>query len=151
MASTTSFQKSQTEGQAHQANKGTELADKAKEAGTGAMDQAKDIAGNAADKARDVASNLGKKAEDATHAVGSGMQSLAGTMREHLPREGVIGSAASTVVGGLEASGRYLEKEGLEGMVHDLTNLIRRNPVPALLIGIGFGFMLARVTMPSRS
>ena len=26
----------------------------------------------------------------------------------------------------------------------DLTNLIRRNPIPALLLGVGVGFLLAR-------
>jgi uncharacterized membrane-anchored protein YhcB (DUF1043 family) len=31
-------------------------------------------------------------------------------------------------------------------MTDDLTNLIRRNPIPALFVGIGIGFLLARVT-----
>jgi len=31
-------------------------------------------------------------------------------------------------------------------MVNDLTSLIKNNPVPAVLIGIGIGFMLARLT-----
>jgi len=79
------------------------------------------------------------------------MQSLASTMRENLPREGVLGNAASTVVGGLESTGRYLEREGLQGIGEDLTGLIRRNPVPAMLVGIGLGFLLARITTPSRS
>jgi len=158
MATTTGFQKSQSEGK----DKGQDLMNKASDTGTAAMDKgkdlagaamdkARDLAGNATDKAKDVASNLGRKAEDATHAVGSGMKSLAGTMRENLPREGMIGNAASTVVGGLESTGRYLEQEGLQGITEDVTNLIRRNPVPAMLVGIGLGFLLARITMPSRS
>jgi len=148
MANTTTSHKPQTEGTTH---RGTEFTDKAKEAGAGAMDKAKDIAGTAADRAKDVASTIGKKAEDATHAVGSGMQSLAGTVRENLPHEGVLGTCASTVAGSLEASGRYLEREGLQGIAEDVTGLIRRNPVPAVLLGIGLGFLLARVTMSSRS
>jgi len=152
MATTTGFQKSQTEGRGDQGqNPGQNPMDKAKDMGASAMDKGKEMAGNAADKARDVASNLGRKAEDATHAVGSGMQSLASTMRDNLPREGVLGNAASTVVGGLESTGRYLEREGLQGIGEDLTSLIRRNPVPAILVGIGLGFLLARVTTPSRS
>jgi hypothetical protein len=141
-------QTSQTEGRS---DTGTQFTDKAKEAGTAAMDKARDIAGTATDKAKDVAANVGKKAEDATHAVGHGMQSLAGTVRENLPREGAIGTAASTVAGCLENTGKYLEKEGIQGMAEDVTNLIRRNPLPAVLVGIGLGFLLARVTMPSRS
>ena len=27
-----------------------------------------------------------------------------------------------------------------------MTNMIRRNPIPAVLIGIGIGFLLARAT-----
>jgi hypothetical protein len=119
----------------HNGGKGKQVADKAK-----------DIAANVADKARDTASNLGQKAEDATRAVGGGMESLAGSMRENLPHSGVIGSASSTVASGLESTGRYLQQEGLKGIAEDMTNLIRRNPLPAMLLGIGLGFILARVT-----
>ena len=31
-------------------------------------------------------------------------------------------------------------------MAEDLTDLIRRNPIPALLVGVGLGFLLARAT-----
>ena len=34
----------------------------------------------------------------------------------------------------------------LSGIGEDLTGMIRRNPVPALLIGIGLGFLIARAT-----
>jgi hypothetical protein len=46
----------------------------------------------------------------------------------------------------LESGGRYLKEEGLEGMAEDLTDLIRKNPIPAVLMGIGLGFLLARLT-----
>jgi hypothetical protein len=46
----------------------------------------------------------------------------------------------------LEQGGRYIQEEGLSGMTDDLTNLIKKNPIPALLFGIGIGFLLARVT-----
>jgi hypothetical protein len=109
-----------------------------------ATDKAKEIASNVADKAKDAASTLGQKAEDATHAVGSGMQSLAGTMRDKLPQSGPLGTASSTLASGLESTGRYLQEEGLQGAAEDLTNLIRRNPLPAMFLGIGLGFILAR-------
>jgi hypothetical protein len=72
------------------------------------------------------------------------LQSLAGTIREKLPQGGVIGGATSTLASGLENTGRYLQQEGLTGMTDDVTNLIRRNPLPAMLLGIGLGFVLAR-------
>jgi hypothetical protein len=123
--------------------------DKARDAAANVADKAKEVAGNVADHAKDAASTVGQKAEDATHAVGSGMQSVAGTMREKLPQGGVIGAATSKVASGLENTGRYLQTEGLSGMGQDVTNLIRRNPVPAVLIGIGLGFILARATLRS--
>jgi hypothetical protein len=50
----------------------------------------------------------------------------------------------------LEGGGRYLQEHGLSGIGEDLTNLVRRNPVPAVLLGIGLGlglgYLIARVT-----
>src|SRR5205814_658638 len=66
--------------------------------GTTAAETAQDVAGAArsaaaavAEKAGEAASYLGNKAESATAAVGGGMRSLAGTTRENLPHEGVLG------------------------------------------------------------
>jgi len=67
-------------------------------------------------------------------------------VRDSAPHSGVLGSAASTVAGGLEQGGRYLQQEGLGGMADDLTALIKNNPIPALLVGVGIGFVLARIT-----
>jgi hypothetical protein len=121
------------------------LTDKAKDAAANVADKARETASNLGQKARDAASAVGQKAEDATRAVGSGMESLAGSMRENLPHSGVIGGASSTVADTLETSGRYLEQEGLAGMAEDVMNFIRRNPLPAFLVGIGVGFMAARL------
>jgi len=111
---------------------------------SGVAQKAKDMASSATSTASDLASNLGQRAEDASSAVASGMRSLAGTLRENLPHEGMVGSAGSAVADTLERGGRYLEQEGFSGMSEDLTNLIRRNPIPAVLIGIGVGFLIAR-------
>jgi hypothetical protein len=122
------------------------MAEKAQEAASGMTERAKEMASAAAGSARDVASNLGQRAEDATAVVGGGMKSLAGTLRENAPREGTFGSATSSVADVLERGGEYLQEEGLSGMAEDVTNLVRRYPIPALLIGIGIGFLLARTT-----
>jgi hypothetical protein len=130
---------------------------KAEEVVAGATEKARDVASSVTDKAKDVASSVthkagdlggaaGEKADAAAASLGGTMQSLAGTIREKVPQEGLLGSAAGTVAGGLESGGRYLQEEGLSGMVDDLTELIRRNPIPALLVGIGLGFLLARMT-----
>jgi len=133
----------------------TDLKNKAQEAGTAVADKAKDLASNVADKARgaassvaqtasDVASNVGQRAEDATSSVGGGIRSLAGTIREKGPHSGMMGSATESIADTLESGGRYLEEEGLSGMGKDLVELIRRNPIPALLVGVGLGFLLAK-------
>ena len=96
---------------------------------------------------KNIEATLGEKANDATAAVGSGMKSLAGTIRQAMPDDGVLGTASSSVAESLESGGRYLQQEGIGGMAKDVTNLIRRNPVPAVLAGIGIGFLLAKVTI----
>jgi hypothetical protein len=132
---------------------------KTQETASGVMDKARNVASAVGEKARDaassvastagnIASEVGDKAENATAAVGGGMKSLADTIREKSPQSGVFHSAASTVADGLESGGRYLQEHGLSGMGQDLTNLVRRNPLPAVLLGIGFGFLLARAITP---
>ena len=110
------------------------------------IDKAKDVASTVGEKAKNVASAVGDRADSAVSSVGSGMQSVADTVRDKGPQSGMLGKATEGVASGLENSGRYLEEHGLSGMADDLTNLIRRNPVPALLIGVGIGFVLARLT-----
>jgi len=119
-------------------------ADKAKDMASNVADKTKDMASNVADKARDYAGVARDKAEDLTTRAGSGMTALADTIREHAPDSGFAGNVASTVADNLESGGRYLQEEGLSGVCNDVGTLIKRNPIPALLIGIGFGFLVAR-------
>jgi hypothetical protein len=142
-------QGSSSQGSSQQKNQGyssESLTEQATGAATAALDTARDMASQAGKKASEAASYVGQKAEDATSAVGSGMKSLAGTIRENAPREGVLGNAGSAMASTLESGGRYLEEHGLSGIGEDLTGVIRRNPIPALLIGIGVGFLIARAT-----
>ena len=111
-----------------------------------AVDKTKELASSAGQTAGSVASTVGQKAEDATAAVGSGMKSLAGTIREKGPHDGFTGQTTAAVADALETSGRYLEEEGLRGMGQDVTHFIRRYPIPALLVGVGLGLLIARAT-----
>ena len=88
---------------------------------------------------------VGEKAEQATETIGASMESLGGAIREHEPKEGVLHNAGEAVADKLEAGGRYLEEHGLKGIGEDITNVIRRHPIPTLLIGIGVGVLLARL------
>jgi ElaB/YqjD/DUF883 family membrane-anchored ribosome-binding protein len=129
--------------------------DKAKEAGQKAADTAGDLAHAAGQKASDMASaathkagdlakTAGQKADSIVAAAGEKARDAADAVRQHGPREGMLGSATRYAADTIEEGGRYLEKEGLSGMMGDVTDLVKRNPVPALLVGIGIGFLLGR-------
>jgi len=89
--------------------------------------KAQDMASNVADKAREAAATVADKAKQAASAVGQGAE-----------------NATHGLGSGMKSLG-----ETLRGMANDLTDLIRRNPIPALLIGVGIGFILARATSRS--
>jgi len=135
----------------------SETKDKAQDAAQGVVERAGEMASNVASRAGEVASTVanragemasgaGRRVEGAVTSAGSGMQSFAESVRDYAPSGGMLGSAAGAVADTLENTGEYLESHGLSGVADDLTNLIRRNPIPALLIGIGVGFLIARAT-----
>jgi hypothetical protein len=112
--------------------------------------KAQELVGTVGQKAQEVASTVGHKAEDATAAVGHGMHTVADKVREYAPNEGVLGNASKTVAEVIDSAGKYVEDKNLSGMMEDVTGLIRRNPIPALLIGLGIGFLIGRA-LSSRS
>jgi hypothetical protein len=121
-----------------------EARDKAGETAEAAKNKAQGVLETVKEKAGDVASAVGNTADKAVESVGSGMQSVAGAIRGHAPRGGVVGGAASAVAGGLKNAGEYLESHGLSGIGKDLAGVIRRHPVMAVLVGVGVGFLLSR-------
>ena len=74
--------------------------------------------------------------------MGEKMTSLAGSIRERAPREGVLGDAAGAVARGLDSSGQYLQEHGISAMADDVTDLVRKHPTQALLVGFGVGFLI---------
>lgn len=80
------------------------------------IDKAREAASNVAGSVSDAASYVGHKAEEATSKVGATM----------------------------ESTGHYLKEEGLQHMASDVSNMIRRNPIPAMVLGIGLGYLLAQ-------
>jgi ElaB/YqjD/DUF883 family membrane-anchored ribosome-binding protein len=118
--------------------------DKAKEVGTQAYEKAKDVASSVGDMVSQAASNVGKTADNLTSGAGTQLKNLGDTLSAHTPQEGMLGSASQAVASTIRQGGQYLEESGLSGVSEDFTNLIRRNPVPAVLIGIGVGFLIGR-------
>jgi ElaB/YqjD/DUF883 family membrane-anchored ribosome-binding protein len=121
------------------------VAQKAQDAGSNLAQKAQDVASNVGQRAQDMASTAEHKTDDALSTVGGTMSSLAGTLRERVPQEGTLGTAASAVAERLEAGGHYLQEHGLRDMTGDLHSLIRRYPLQSLLVGIGMGFLLGQM------
>jgi methyl coenzyme M reductase subunit C-like uncharacterized protein (methanogenesis marker protein 7) len=79
-------------------------------------------------------------------AVGEKIGSLADVIREKAPHEGAVGTAATAVAGKLDVAGSYLQEKDLNHVLSDVSSMIRRYPVPSLLVGLGIGYLLARST-----
>jgi ElaB/YqjD/DUF883 family membrane-anchored ribosome-binding protein len=118
------------------------LTDKAREGAANLTDKAREGVANLSDKAREGAANLTDKADDAISNVGQKMTSLAGQLRENAPREGMIGNAASAVADNLQAGGRFLQEHRIEDVGEEATQMIRRHPVPSVLVAFGIGCLL---------
>jgi hypothetical protein len=91
-------------------------------------EKAKDVASSVADKAQEMTSSV-------THRVGEAASSVGQRAQD----------AASTVADTWDSGRRYVQEEGVSGMLDDLTVVIRRNPIPSLLIGFSLGFLTARL------
>lgn len=110
--------------------------------------KAEDAASFVGHKAEDAASYVGHKTEDASAALGGRLRSLGDTVRARGPEGGMAADALSAVADTLDSSGRYLQEEGVKDVAEDVTNLIRRYPIPALLIGLAAGYLVAKGTAP---
>jgi len=135
--------------------KSKEAAAKAKDAASTLVDKSKDAAGAFAGKAKEAAHSLGEMATEAAHVAGrkadelvgdagAGMKKLGETIAEKAPRQGVLGAASQSFAKSVREGGEYIEHARLSGMAEDLTEIIRRNPFPSILVGIGLGFLLGR-------
>ena len=83
----------------------------------------------------------------AVAAVASGVESAQGALSTGWESaQGALSTAATAVAGGMESASSYLQEKKFEEMATDLTALIRRYPIQSLLIGVGLGYVLARLT-----
>ncbi|MFO0880869.1 MAG: hypothetical protein U0840_26370 [Gemmataceae bacterium] len=115
-----------------------------KEAASQAVEKGSEAAGHVGEAVQAAASAVGQTAEKATAAVGRTVGGFSETVRQSGPQEGVLGSATRGVADTLEEAGKYIEEKNLTGMMDDVTGMINRNPIPAVLIGLGIGFLVGR-------
>jgi len=129
----------------------TEYRDTARTAGQDVKTAGQDIAQSAVNaysdarsKVQEVGSAAAEKLGGATKTVGEQMSSVAATIRDTAPQEGLMGSAAKTVANQLEDAGSYLQDQTFENMSRDILALVRRYPLQSLLIGLGIGYLFSR-------
>jgi len=95
--------------------------------------------GIARDKAEDEINDWATKAqgmfERAKEGVQQGFQSL---------REGYE-TAQEKVVDAYDASRKYIQQANFKDVAGDVRDLIGRHPIPAVLVGMGIGYMLGRM------
>jgi len=125
-------------------NRSNPAMEKAREVGTQAFDKAKEVASSVGEMVNQAATAAGKTADNLTAGAGTQLKSLGDTIAANAPHQGVLGNASQAVANTIKQGGQYLEESGLSGVAEDATNLIRRHPVPAVLIGIGVGFLIGR-------
>jgi ElaB/YqjD/DUF883 family membrane-anchored ribosome-binding protein len=115
-------------------NKSENLAATVTETAEQAINKTQESASEAASKAREIASRVGHKVKE-----------LAEKVREKSPHE-TVRETTYKVADKLESAGSYLEEKDFGNMINDVGSLIRRYPWKSLLIGVGVGFFLARVS-----
>jgi ElaB/YqjD/DUF883 family membrane-anchored ribosome-binding protein len=113
-----------------------------------AMSSAGDMLCHAAtatgDMAKKASSDVCQSADDLTARAGSNIEQFGQMMSENAPHDGVLGRAAQSVAHTVQQSGQYIEDNKLSGMTEAVTDLVRRNPMTSLAIGVGIGFLLSR-------
>jgi hypothetical protein len=118
--------------------------DRAKETASTLSHKAGEMASNLGHKAQEMAGTATRRADDALSSVGEGMSSLAGTVRQNAPHEGMLGSAAGTLADTLQAGGQYLQEHGLEDIGEDVRGFVRQYPLGSLLAVFGLGLLMGR-------
>jgi hypothetical protein len=98
---------------------------------------------DASSMASQAACDVGKKADNLTASAGAGIQQWGDMLSKNAPHESVLGSASQAVAKSVKDGGDYLEHAKLSGITEDIAHLVRRNPIPAVMIALGLGWLAA--------
>ena len=89
---------------------------------------------------------LSQQSERATQAIGRGLQQVGDSVLQNSPEAGTLHDASERVAETLNNVGDYLDQNGVNGMSDDLTQVIRKNPIPSVLLGMAIGFLISKAT-----
>lgn len=93
-------------------------------------------------QAEHLAATVKDKANAAVVGVGETLTGMAQRLRTQSPP--TFAPYAEKAAVGLEQAGAYLQRETGGGVFADLSSIVRRHPVPAVLAGVVVGFIFAR-------
>ncbi len=127
-------------------NEWTEAGSKAADAAASVGQMAGHAANAAGGMAKQAVAAAGQKADDLSvrAGTGTGIDHLGQMIGDKGPKDGLLGSASQAMAQTVQRGGQYLEESKLSGAAADITDLIRRHPVPAIATGIALGFLLGR-------
>ena len=125
-------------------NEWNQAAGNAKDAAASVGEMAGHAASAVGAMASQAACDVGKKADDMAASAGIGIQGLGDRLSQNIPHSGVLGSTSQAVAQSVKDGGKYIEEAKLSGMTEDLAQLVRRNPIPAILIAVGLGWFVGR-------
>ena len=94
--------------------------------------------------ASNAVNRVGQKADDMTASAGAGIKGLGDKLSQNSPQAGMMGTASQSVAKTVHDGGQYIEDAKLSGMAEDMAQMIRRNPIPSILIALGIGWFVAR-------
>jgi hypothetical protein len=108
-------------------------------------DQGKGGTQAATDKTKEATSGVAGAVKEKVEDMAAGASQLAGKVKDSAEEwaSSVGGAAVQAKDKAQEVAAAAAEKVGEVGQ--DVTDLIRRYPLPALLVGIGVGFLLAHL------
>ena len=121
----------------------TQAAGKAQEAVASVGEMASHAGSAVGAMANQAACDVGKKADELTASAGAGIQQWGDRLSKNAPHSGVLGNASQAIARTVKDGGEYLEDAKLSGITEDIAQLVRRNPIPAVLIALGLGWFAA--------
>jgi len=99
------------------------------------------------DAARELSSSAADAIDRTRASTAKGLDAAAAALRENmdeLPGGDRVGRLAKGTADRLEDTARYVRRHNVNGMVTDLTRIVKNNPGPALLVAAAAGFIVGR-------
>ncbi|HZR79481.1 MAG TPA: hypothetical protein VFD92_00165 [Candidatus Binatia bacterium] len=121
-----------------------------REAGREFGERAGEMAGRAAETLRDAARNASDTARQATGAAGERLRDAASDLRERVAIPDSLAGAATAARETFEEGVNRLRETDFESLRAGTVDWVRKNPVEALLLGLGVGILLGTFMRSTR-